>query len=122
MRLEPFQESERPRLLIEGSDAGSLDASKSVLLTIILHELATNAVKYGALSNRSGQVRIAWQLLPSGNRLKLQWQETGGPPVKAPKRKGFGSTLIQHALNGEQGSADCNFAPAGLSCTLEVAV
>jgi PAS domain S-box-containing protein len=118
--LKPFQEKHQEKFLIEGPEAASLDANRSVLLSMAVHELATNAVKYGALSNGSGQVRIAWQLRQD-HGLKLRWQETGGPPVKPPQRKGFGSRLIESALRGELGSARLEFAPEGVTCILEIA-
>lgn len=118
--LRPFEEKHRQHFLIEGPEAASLDATRSVSLSMAVHELATNAVKYGALSNGSGQVHIAWQTAPD-DRLKLRWQETGGPPVKPPERKGFGSRLIERALEGELGGARLEFAPEGVTCTLEIA-
>ncbi len=87
-----------------------------------LHELATNAVKYGVLSNGSGQVRAAWER-PKGeepNRLILCWQERDGPPVKPPEHKGFGSRLIERALQAGLGTTRLKFDPQGLACTLDV--
>jgi two-component sensor histidine kinase len=118
--LDPFQGSHEKRLLIEGPDTVYLDPNKALLLTMTLHELATNAVKYGALSNESGRVRVAWELLKN-NRLKLCWQESGGPAVKPPERTGFGSLLIGRALHGEAG-AHLDFAPEGVTCTLDLAL
>ena len=72
----------------------------SLALAMALHELATNAVKYGALSNKVGTVEVSWTL-PNGAtppRLTLRWAESGGPPVKAPRRRGFGSRLIERSL------------------------
>src|SRR5262249_28168214 len=80
--LAPFQ---RQRVVLDGPDV-SLDARKSLHLTLAIHELATNAVKYGALSNGGGQVRLHWQLLEP-RRLKFCWTESGGPPVARPRRK-----------------------------------
>jgi two-component sensor histidine kinase len=118
--LRPFQEKHQQHFLIEGPDAASIDASRSVLLSIAVHELATNAVKYGALSNGSGQVQLAWELLQD-DRLKVRWQERGGPPVTPPQRKGFGSRLLESALHGELGSAHLEFAAEGVTCVLEIA-
>jgi two-component sensor histidine kinase len=72
-------------------------ANTSLSLTLCLHELATNAVKYGALSNETGQVHVLWGAANDTERRKLHltWQETGGPSVTAPMCKGFGSLLIQ---------------------------
>jgi len=121
--LRPFQEpGGAGRLLVTGPEDVWLDAQKSSLLTMILHELATNAVKYGALSNDSGVVLLEWQAR-SDNDVKLigiSWCEVGGPSVTAPTRKGFGSFLIERALHGANGSARLDFKPSGLICTLEV--
>jgi hypothetical protein len=66
-------------------------------------ELATNAVKYGALSNAAGAILIGWTMetAPAGKRLLLSWEEKGGPPVKAPTRKGFGSRVLERVLAHE---------------------
>jgi PAS domain S-box-containing protein len=117
--LKPFQEKHQRHFVMEGPEAVSLDANRSVLLSMMLHELATNAVKYGALSNGSGQVGVVWEL-SQDNRLQLRWQETGGPPVKPPERKGFGSRLIEWAFDG--GGSRLEFAPEGVTCTVVVEV
>jgi len=111
--LQPFQQH---RFTLEGPDAW-LDASKSLQITLALHELATNAVKYGALSNATGRVHVAWELA-AVDRLKFRWRESGGPPVGRPKRKGFGSILIEHTFEG------CRFeyAPRGFVCTFDIAL
>ena len=72
------------------------------MLTMCLHELATNAAKYGALSNGTGKVSVGWELLGNGvdRKIKLSWRETGGPPVSVPQRKGFGSLLIEQSFWG----------------------
>ena len=89
---------------------------------MIFHELATNSVKYGALSNFSGRVSVSWELLQHAKpaRVKLHWKERGGPPVKPPEHKGFGSRLLSHALGGEPPRMD--FDPRGLECGLDVAL
>jgi PAS domain S-box-containing protein len=120
--LGAFQESHRERFRVEGPDDVWLDANRSLLLTMALHELATNAVKYGALSNGSGQVRVAWELArgEGPDRLRFHWRERGGPPVKAPQHKGFGSRLIEHALQAGLGTSRLEFDPQGVACTLDV--
>jgi two-component sensor histidine kinase len=95
-------------------------ANKSLLLTMALHELATNAVKYGSLSNTKGQVSVRWQRVGSQRGFKLSWEESGGPPVTAPEKKGFGSFLIERALKDEVDRASFEFQPQGLICTFEV--
>jgi two-component sensor histidine kinase len=120
--LEPFQEKLNERITIDGPDDLWLDSTKSVAVAMALHELATNAVKYGALSNGDGRVSIAWERQCQANRVKLIWQESGGPMVSPPKQKGFGSHLIERAFGGQLGSAQLVFSPQGVSCTLEVAL
>ncbi len=121
--LAAFQERHRERVLIEGPKEVWLDANKSLLVTMALHELATNAVKYGALSNGGGQVRVAWELAKDDpSRLRLCWQESGGPAVKPPADRGFGSFLIERALKYELGAARFEFDPRGLVCKFEVAL
>lgn len=87
------------RVHIEGPEL-FLNARATQGLTLILHELATNAVKYGALTTRSGTVSVEW-LVESNSAAPIvafRWRERGGPPVKPPTRKGFGTTLLEHAL------------------------
>jgi two-component system CheB/CheR fusion protein len=120
--LEPFQEKLNERITIAGPADLWLDSTKSVAVAMALHELATNAVKYGALSNGGGQVSIAWQRQCQASRVKLVWQESGGPKVCSPKQKGFGSHLIERAFAGQLGGSELKFNPEGLSCTLEVAL
>jgi two-component sensor histidine kinase len=94
-----------------------LSSERSLLLTMALHELATNAVKYGALSNRSGKVGIHWQ--QTDGRLSLVWRESGGPAVRPPEKTGFGSRLLERALK-TLGTVELTFAPAGVVCTVTV--
>lgn len=95
---------------------------KAVLaLSMALHELATNAVKYGALANATGNVEITWRLIPGDpRRFQLRWAESGGPPVEAPRRRGFGSYLIEQGLAYDlAGEARLTFARAGLVYTID---
>ena len=107
--LSPF---EAGRFRVRGPEA-SLDGNHAHHLTMALHELATNAVKYGALSNDDGKVDISWSVDDCG--LVFTWQEMGGPPVTAPARKGFGSVLIEQATGGH---AQLEFPVHGVQCTL----
>jgi two-component sensor histidine kinase len=87
-----------------------------------VHELATNAAKYGALSVPNGCVTIAWNVA-SGDRprLMLRWQERDGPPVVAPTRRGFGTRLIERSLTNELGGGvELMYEPAGLVCVMNV--
>jgi two-component sensor histidine kinase len=102
-----------------GSPSIRIAGAVAQTLSLLVHELATNAVKYGALSNGTGQVRLSWELVPDGDRQKvtLTWQETGGPPVAVPTRKGFGSRLIESTSDGE-GAID--YRADGVRCQLNL--
>jgi two-component sensor histidine kinase len=123
--LEPFRGKDRQRVHASGPNL-PVAAPSAVMISMMLHELATNAAKYGALSNDTGEVFVDWRELGegSGTRVQLIWRETGGPSVAAaPERKGFGTTLIQRGLTAQfGGKADIEFAPDGLHCTLECPV
>ena len=111
--LEPFPVQ---RIVVEGPDC-AVNATNASHLTLGLHELATNAVKYGALSNAEGRVQIDW--LPEGqSHVRLTWREIGGPAVPPPERKGFGSTLIELVLENVQ----LEYAPSGVVCVMSVPV
>jgi PAS domain S-box-containing protein len=122
--LKAFRDKHRERFFIDGPDGIFLDAQKSSLLVMALHELATNAVKYGALSNETGQVRVVWKILGDGQskRFQLCWTESGGPPVHPPGQKGFGSLLIERALQNHLGQARLDFDPQGLVCSIEISL
>ncbi|MHA6646259.1 PAS domain-containing protein [Mesorhizobium sp. A623] len=112
------------RFLIEGPDV-QLAPSAALAISMALHELSTNAAKYGALSSEAGQVDIVWSLYGSNDdrRLTLRWSESGGPPVTAPKRRGFGSRLIERALAAELGGeVRVQYEPSGLVCTIDAPV
>jgi two-component sensor histidine kinase len=88
-------------------------------MALIFHELATNALKYGALANAEGRVAVSWIYSPDTRALDVAWVETGGPVVAEPTRKGFGSRLIERSLRGElKGSATMDYRPEGLNCLL----
>ena len=120
--LEPFRATTRDRISIDGPEVW-LDANKSTLLAMIIHELATNAVKYGALSVNAGRVGITWSQTPDDpHTANFQWQELGGPIVVAPARKGFGSRLIETVLRSEFGEPKLEFLPQGVICTLAIPI
>jgi two-component sensor histidine kinase len=109
------------RILVDGPDVW-LPPRLTLALAMALHELATNAVKYGALSNNSGRVELTWEVAIRSEPalLRLSWEETGGPPVSRPTRAGFGSKLIERALATEMnGKAEIEYRPAGVKFTLE---
>jgi PAS domain S-box-containing protein len=123
--LRPFEAKHNARFLAKGPEDVWVDAQRASLLTMALHELATNAVKYGALSNGYGVVSLTWEakaVADEAQSVRLTWRELGGPLVVPPERKGFGSFLIERALQGGGGNARLDFNPNGLICSLEVAL
>ncbi|MFC5086574.1 PAS domain-containing sensor histidine kinase [Microvirga arabica] len=119
--IEPYGNGREGRIRVQGGRV-HLVPRMALALSMAVHELATNAVKYGALSNAAGEVHLSWMVdhTKSPPLLLLRWQETGGPRVTRPTRKGFGSRLIErslaHDLNGEVG---IEYAPTGLICSVE---
>lgn len=114
--LRPWREDERPRFTVEGP-AVHLDPKRALALGMGFHELATNAAKYGALSNATGTIAVSWALEPDGRSLKLSWRERGGPIIAVPERRGFGLRLIEHGLGRELGGmVRLDFQPEGLVC------
>lgn len=106
------------RFAIDGPSM-HVDPSIALSLSLILHELATNAAKYGALSQAGGHVSVVWSVVGTGEdaTFRLSWTERGGPMVAPPSRRGFGSRLIERGLSG--GSVETDYAPEGVTCTLE---
>lgn len=105
------------RFALEGPDV-DLPAKAAVSLALAVHELSTNAVKYGALSRPGGRVAIGWTA--ERGRLRLVWSESGGPEVEEPSRRGFGTRMIERGLSSElDGSAVIEFRRDGLVCTIE---
>jgi two-component sensor histidine kinase len=120
--LEPFQEQHQERITLDGPPTLWLDSAKAVMVAMVIHELATNAVKYGALSNGTGCLSVTWDRHTEPNLVKLAWEESGGPEVSPPKERGFGSHLIERAFGGQLGRAQLVFSPPGLRCTIEIAL
>jgi two-component sensor histidine kinase len=105
-----------------------LSPRQAVVLSMIVHEIATNAAKYGALSNEAGTVTLDWSIVTDNpvRRLKLSWTETGGPHVAAPVQRGFGSRLIERSARDQLGGdATVDFLPGGVvytvNCSLDPA-
>jgi PAS domain S-box-containing protein len=118
--LAPYFEGAPKRVRIDGPPVLlAPDAAQS--LAMVLHELATNAVKYGALSGAAGHVSLSWRH-GDGRQLTLCWKEEGGPPVQAPSRRGFGSQLIERMAVQLQGAARFDWRPDGLVCEIDVRV
>jgi two-component sensor histidine kinase len=105
------------RTLVEGTDV-TVGPQLAQNLSLALHELATNAAKYGALSDRNGKVGISWTIVREGesSKLKLKWQEKGGPQVAQPTRQGFGTVLLKAIFP----DARFDYAVEGLNCEIDV--
>jgi two-component system, chemotaxis family, CheB/CheR fusion protein len=118
--LEPYGGTESSRFTFNGPDV-QLTSAVVLALGLVFHELATNAVKYGALSVPSGSIEITWNIDPVEDRLRWHWIETGGPAVKKPTRKGMGSRVIEKGLLHEfGGGAWIDFRPSGVQCSIDI--
>jgi two-component sensor histidine kinase len=122
--LAPFRAAEgrAQRFTIEGENI-RLSPKATLALGMAFNELAANAVKYGAFSNEAGAISIKWTMeeKPDGRWLCLHWRETSGPPVTVPRRKGFGSRLIEQGLAHElDGKIKLDYLPEGVVCTIFV--
>jgi PAS domain S-box-containing protein len=118
--LAPYRKDPVERFRIDGHPL-QLPPRMALSLAMAIHELSTNAAKYGAFSSDAGQVVVHWKVAEAGKErsLTLQWREEGGPMVRPPARKGFGSRLIERSLTRElAGKADLDYRPDGLVCTL----
>lgn len=119
--MAPFDDG-RGRLFSVAGPVVRLDPSVTLALSMALHELATNASKYGALSAGDGHVTIAWEVTTgdAGRRLAFRWKEQGGPPVVPPLRIGFGSRMIERVLAQHlRGTATIDYAAAGVVFTID---
>jgi diguanylate cyclase len=114
--IAPF-DPDRSRIAVDGPDL-RLPPKTAVSLALALHELGTNAAKYGALSVPAGRVDLRWTV--PGGRLELVWRERGGPPVAVPKGRGFGTRMIERGLAAELGGeVRIDFEPEGVVCTVD---
>jgi PAS domain S-box-containing protein len=120
MALAPFESAPKPQISRSGPPVW-LSAPRALALSLALHELATNAAKYGALAAPHGKVSLCWSVCEQ--HLTMSWVEEGGPPVASPPRSGFGTRLLQRNLAKELGGAvTVEFAPAGVCCEIRFAV
>lgn len=118
--LKPFSQKGEERVACDGPDVG-LTANKALLLTMVLHELGTNAVKYGALSVLQGRIAVDWCMAVAERpTLRLEWRESDGPPVTPPDHRGFGSRMITAALHGSEGHVEFEYRPEGLRVVLDM--
>lgn len=107
-----------PRISCSGPTM-MLEADAALHLALALHELGTNARKYGALSSPDGSIAIRWEMHANGGReLRLDWVERGGPPVRAPSTRGFGTVLIERSLQSHGGQALMRYAEDGVTCAI----
>jgi two-component system CheB/CheR fusion protein len=117
--LNPYCPQSTSRCDIDGTDL-TLKPQSAQLIAMVLHELTTNAVKYGALSAPKGRVRVEWSKAANESFL-LRWVEVGGPPVKPPTRQGFGTGVLARALSTQlQGKLRFDWRPDGLLCEIEM--
>jgi two-component sensor histidine kinase len=117
----PYQAGGEQRLRLEGPTV-RLPPKTAIAMALALHELATNAAKYGALSTAQGEVRLAWSVEQTNDirELHLTWQERNGPPVEPPRRRGFGTRLIERGLAADlQGKVVLAYPPEGVVCTIQ---
>jgi PAS domain S-box-containing protein len=119
LELAPFRNDASNRISVRGPEV-TIPAQQAVSLSLILHELTTNAVKYGALSKVNGSVQVAWKTQQEGDvrYLLLDWIETGGPPVISPIRRGFGSALIESCFGSSNSVVKYN--PEGLTAHFRI--
>lgn len=123
--LEPFgvADGRAERIVIRGENI-RFPPGTALALGIVFNELATNAVKYGALANGTGSILIEWKSEPGphGSRLILLWQESDGPLVTRPTHKGFGTRVIEHGLDAVSATVTLDYLPTGLLCTMSIPV
>jgi two-component sensor histidine kinase len=120
--VKAFQSKSLDQFKISGDNI-AISSGPAIALSMVVHELCTNAVKHGALSAPGGRVSISWSIFSQDDlmRFKLHWKERGGPQVHEPSRRSFGSRLIEQALPGQlQGEARLRFEPDGLSCEVNI--
>ncbi|RPE81338.1 sensor histidine kinase [Vulcaniibacterium tengchongense] len=120
--LAPYAQAGEPRVLRDGHDI-ALSPRLALTLVMALHELTTNAAKYGALSRESGRVALTWRLEGEGggHRLRLEWRESGGPPVAEPAKRGFGTRFIERSIVRDLGGrVHLAFDAGGVNCLIDV--
>ncbi len=120
-QLAPY--ATKANMTIDGHDV-MLSAAATQAVAMVLHELVTNAAKYGALSSADGRVSVNWERLPDGDaagRLMITWREIAGPPITVPIRSGYGTSLIRDLIPHELGgTVDLAFASDGVFCTIAI--
>jgi two-component sensor histidine kinase len=119
--LNPYRGEGAPRYALTAGKDIQVGPRMAVALVMALNELATNAAKYGALSNDKGRVNVSWSVADHNDPifLRVKWEEMGGPRVSKPTHRGFGSRLIRGLSEDEAGKVEMEFAPTGLVCTFD---
>lgn len=122
--LDPYSDRGAARYIIEAEPDVQVGPRMAVSLVMAVNELATNAAKYGALSNAHGHIKIGWRIAGGGEtpRLQVRWEETDGPPLRQPTRTGFGSRLIRELARDTDGQVTMDFSKTGLICTFDFPV
>lgn len=118
--LAPYVDELSQQVEVKGPPV-RLPPRTALTLTMVLHELVTNAAKYGALSQTGGRIHIEWELQPEaeGRALHLVWEEQGGPAVTRPKKRGFGTQMVERSIPAELGgTASLQFEPTGVRCRI----
>jgi PAS domain S-box-containing protein len=118
--LAPYSERGEKRVRIDGPEV-LLEPNAAQAIAVTLHELATNAAKYGALSVANGEIELKWSHRTEG-RLEFRWTETSGPPVRAPTRTGFGSRIVEQVIAQLKGNTRFDWRPEGLVCDITLRV
>jgi PAS domain S-box-containing protein len=118
--LAPYRGSESERIVVSGPPV-FLKPETAQTIAVVLHELATNAAKYGALSQMKGQVSLSWRW--QNGKLDLQWEESGGPPVQSPATKGYGTKVISASVIQQlSGAVNFDWQPGGLRFSMSIAI
>jgi PAS domain S-box-containing protein len=118
--LAPYRRDDGANVRVFGP-AVMLSPKQALTLGLAVHELATNAAKYGALSAKGGAVDVTWRVDTADKKLKIRWAENGGPPVAKPKISGFGRLLLERAIAADlRGEVSLDFAEAGLRCDIHI--
>jgi PAS domain S-box-containing protein len=118
--LAPYSEMDGKRTLMDGPPT-LLEPDAAQAIAVTLHELATNAAKYGALSTPNGQVHVEWAHAADG-RLRLRWMEVGGPVAQEPTRKGLGGRIIEQMISQQKGNVRFDWREEGLVCEITLPV
>jgi PAS domain S-box-containing protein len=118
----PYQQDGSSRVRLSGGSV-RLRPQAALTLAMVLNELGTNAAKYGALSTAGGMLDLSWSVEGDNGdgRLVIEWRERGGPPVRPPRERGFGTRLVERGIVHElDGTATIDFAPEGVRCTIAI--